>query len=93
MTVCTFREEEEDESSGEEAVITEEDLVEDACITEYHTGSYSPRLMAPGDIDDIEAVIYDPIDDMKKLALARIQVKSTGRVRVSVTYELISEYV
>ena len=55
-------------------------------MVDYRAGSYSPALMRPGDIDDLEAVIYDPIDDMKKLELARAQVMSTGRVRVSKTW-------
>lgn len=74
----------DDADSDDEAIITEEDLEEeDPNVAEYNAGNYSPKLFAPGDIDDIDAVIYDPVDDMKKLALARAQVKSTGRVRVS----------
>ena len=75
---------------ADEPVLTEADLIEeeeeadeDPHVLEYIAGNYSPKLFSPGDIDDLEAVIYDPEDDMKKLELARKQVKSFGIVRVS----------
>lgn len=75
----------------DEAVITEEDLVEDQCVVDYHAGSYSPILFSPGDIDDIDAIIYDPADDIKKLELARVQVKSTGKVRLDQEAEFVQK--
>lgn len=68
------------EADSGEAVITEEDL-EDQAYIDYEAGSYSPKLLRTADLD-IDAVIYDPVDDMKKLELARLQVKTSGRVRL-----------
>ena len=67
-------------------MIGESDIEEeDQCVTDYRAGCYSPKLFTSADIDDIDAVIYDPLDDIKKLELARKQVKSTGRVTVSIS--------
>ena len=63
-----------------EPVFTEEDLALQ-CQDEYVTGSYSPRLLRIEELE-IDAIVYDPVDDMKKLELAREQVRTTGRVRV-----------
>ena len=82
----------ETEAAGEgndESILTEADLMEDdqsdimedQSILDYNAGSYSPKLVSPNDLD-IDAVIYDPEDDMKKLELARKQVRSFGKVRV-----------
>ncbi|KAJ8304258.1 hypothetical protein KUTeg_017841 [Tegillarca granosa] len=67
------------EDDSGEAVITEEDI-EDQAYVDYEAGGYSPKLLRTTDLD-IDAVIYDPVDDMKKLELARLQVKTSGRVR------------
>ncbi|XP_053404285.1 splicing factor Cactin-like [Mercenaria mercenaria] len=82
------------EGDDDEPLITEEDLeeeVEDQCVTDYRVGSYSPKLFKPADIDDMDAVIYDPVDDMKKLELARKQVKSTGRVTLDQEAEFVQK--
>ncbi|RUS88800.1 hypothetical protein EGW08_003430 [Elysia chlorotica] len=68
--------EEEEEEGETEVTMTEEDLQE----LEYVKGGYSPRLFQPADLT-IDAVIYDEADDDKKLALARKQVITTGRVK------------
>ncbi|KAJ8304998.1 hypothetical protein KUTeg_018581 [Tegillarca granosa] len=68
------------EDDSGEAVITEEDI-EDQAYVDYEAGGYSPKLLRTTDLD-IDAVIYDPVDDMKKLELARLQVKTSGRVRL-----------
>lgn len=65
---------------SDEALITEEDL-EDQAYVDYDTGGYSPKLLRQADLE-IDSVVYDPTDDMRKLELARQQVLSTGRVRV-----------
>lgn len=49
---------------------------------EYIKGGYSPRLFQAEDLT-LDAVVYDEVDDNKKLDLARKQVFATGRVRVS----------
>lgn len=51
------------------------------CQDEYVTGNYSPRMLRVEELE-IDAIVYDPVDDMKKLELAREQVRTTGRVRV-----------
>lgn len=48
---------------------------------DYDTGGYSPKLLRQADLE-IDSVVYDPTDDMRKLELARQQVLSTGRVRL-----------
>ncbi|XP_055956096.1 splicing factor Cactin isoform X2 [Patella vulgata] len=70
----------DDDDDSEEEIITEADI-EQGFIDEYEAGGYSPKLMQPSNLD-IDAVVYDPVDDLKKLELARSQVQSTGRVRL-----------
>lgn len=48
---------------------------------DYDAGGYSPKLLRQADLE-IDSVVYDPADDMRKLELVRQQVLSTGRVRV-----------
>ncbi|GFO45316.1 Cactin-like [Plakobranchus ocellatus] len=67
---------EEEEEEEKEVAMTEEDIQE----LEYVKGGYSPRLFQAADLT-IDSVIYDEADDEKKLALARKQVITTGRVK------------
>lgn len=62
-------------------VLTEAD-VEEPVIDEYEAGGYSPRLVTSSEVD-IDAIIYNPIDDLKKLELAREQVLTIGKVKVN----------
>lgn len=55
--------------------------MEDQAYVDYDAGGYSPKLLRQADLE-IDSVVYDPADDMRKLELARQQVLSTGRVRV-----------
>ncbi|OWF46150.1 cactin-like [Mizuhopecten yessoensis] len=73
-------EEEQEEEDEDEPVITEEDLEEQAYV-DYEAGKYSPRLQRFNDLE-IDTVVYNPADDMKKLELARQQVKTLGQVRL-----------
>ncbi|XP_046377955.2 cactin-like [Haliotis rufescens] len=73
-------EDEEEDGEDSEPLITEADLEEEA-VDDYTAGSYSPRLLRNNELD-IDAVVYDPVDDLKKLDLARDQVRTTGRVRL-----------
>lgn len=70
----------EEEEENNEPVFTEEDLALQ-CQDEYTNGNYSPRLLRIEELE-IDAIVYDPVDDMKKLELAREQVRTTGRVRL-----------
>lgn len=74
---------EEAQNEEDEAILTEEDLLEEAdqSVVDYSAGAYSPKLITESDLD-IDAVIYNPEDDMKKLELARTQVRSFGKVRL-----------
>ena len=75
---------EEAENEDDDPILTEADLVEediDQSVIDYTAGQYSPKLITESDLE-IDAVIYNPEDDMKKLELARTQVKSFGKVRV-----------
>lgn len=90
-------------NDDDEDLITEEDLAaaeeeeeeeeeeEDPCVQDYEAGSYSPKLFAPNDIDDIDAVIYDPADDMKKLELARNQIRSVGKITLDGELEFVKK--
>ena len=76
---------EAEDGDNEDAILTEADLIEeeDQSVLDYNAGGYTPKLTTPNDLD-IDAVIYDPEDDMKKLELARKQVRSFGKVRVGI---------
>ncbi|XP_067665773.1 splicing factor Cactin-like [Haliotis asinina] len=71
---------EEIDGDDSEPLVTEADLEEEA-VDDYTAGNYSPRLLRSNELD-IDAVVYDPVDDLKKLDLAREQVRTTGRVRL-----------
>jgi hypothetical protein len=73
----------------EESILTEDDLMEEH-YKEYEAGNYSPKLIRPMDVD-IDKVVYDPADDMKKLEYMRQQVLKTGKVKVSITIGLRNE--
>lgn len=84
---------EEGTEGDDEPLITEADLMEEGETEqiekeedEYIKGSYSPRLLQPGDLD-IDTVIYEEEEDAKKLVLARKQVYSVGRVKMDVETE------
>ncbi|XP_076443229.1 splicing factor Cactin-like [Babylonia areolata] len=73
------------DDDDDEALITEADLEEEnAQVQEedqYVKGGYSPRLLQPGDLD-IDTVIYEEEEDVKKLMVARRQVLTSGRVKL-----------
>lgn len=72
-----------------EALITEDDLEEQAYV-DYEAGCYSPKLLTQNELE-IDSVVYEVADDIKKLELAREQVKTSGQVRVSVCYTSYSQ--
>ncbi|XP_064609618.1 splicing factor Cactin-like [Liolophura sinensis] len=72
-----------------ESVLTEEDLL-DQSVDEYEAGKYSPKLIRPEDLD-YDTVIYETEDDLKKLAFAREQVQTTGRVKMDQESEFIKK--
>ncbi|XP_013403092.1 cactin [Lingula anatina] len=81
---------EENEEYGEdeeesEALITEEDLLEQSC-EEYQLGQYSPRLLKHSDLE-ADTIVYDPEDDMKRLEHLRLQVRRTGKAQTDTERE------
>ncbi|XP_036410005.1 cactin [Megalops cyprinoides] len=75
--------EEEEEGEGEEggaggaeAVLTEEDLIQQS-QAEYDSGRYSPRLLQPSDLP-LDTHTIEPEEDLQRLHLARRQLQVTG---------------
>ncbi|XP_041368243.1 cactin-like [Gigantopelta aegis] len=77
-----IQEQHEEES---EVLLTEEDLEKEA-FDEYEAGNYSPRLFRPNELD-IDAIVYDTVDDLQKLELARTQVLTIGKVKLDAETE------
>ncbi|XP_036411730.1 cactin [Colossoma macropomum] len=70
-------EEEEGEKSGTvEAVLTEEDLIQQS-QAEYDSGRYSPVLLQPSDLP-LDTHTIDAEEDLQRLHLARRQLQVTG---------------
>lgn len=67
-----------------ESVLTEADLNQDLYD---EAAGYSPKLLKTDSLD-IDSVIYNEEDDLKKLELARTQVRTTGKVKVRLTVHL-----
>ncbi|XP_074640523.1 splicing factor Cactin-like [Tubulanus polymorphus] len=79
--------EEKDDDDDEDEV--EEDPSESHYV-DYELGKYSPQLLRPSSLE-IDAVLYDPSDDMKKLEYMRQQVLATGAVNDDVESEFIKK--
>jgi len=60
--------------------MTEEDLV-DPAVAEYESGNYSPQLIRPSDLPP-DTIVFDAIDDTKRLEFARHQILVTGQLQV-----------
>ncbi|KAG9343228.1 hypothetical protein JZ751_014207 [Albula glossodonta] len=69
-------EEEEEEEGRTEAVLTEEDLIQQS-QAEYDSGRYSPRLLLPSDLP-LDTHTIEPEEDLQRLHLARRQMQVTG---------------
>jgi ribosomal protein S19 len=82
----TSQDPDQNEDQEEEEVAEEETNRYD----EYIQGSYTPKLLQPGDLD-IDVIIYDPEDDMKKLEYMRKQVKVTGQVKDDTETEFVKK--
>ncbi|KAM9322342.1 splicing factor Cactin [Pholidichthys leucotaenia] len=68
----------EDEEKGEvvEAVLTEEDLIQQS-QAEYDSGRYSPTLLTPSELP-LDTHTITPEEDLHRLQLARRQLQVTG---------------
>lgn len=70
--------EEDEEEKGEavEAVLTEEDLIQQS-QAEYDSGRYSPTLLSSSELP-LDSHTITPEEDMHRLQLARRQLQVTG---------------
>lgn len=67
---------EDGEEKGEEAVLTEEDLIQQS-QAEYDSGRYSPTLLQPSELP-LDTHTISPDEDQHRLHLARRQLQVTG---------------
>ncbi|XP_067872450.1 splicing factor Cactin [Heterodontus francisci] len=65
----------EPETEGE-AVLTEEDLIQQS-LDDYDAGKYSPKLLSPHELP-MDTHIVDAEEDLQKLMMARQQLQVTG---------------
>ncbi|XP_041060263.1 cactin isoform X2 [Carcharodon carcharias] len=65
----------EPEAEGE-AVLTEEDLIQQS-LDDYDAGKYSPKLLSPHELP-MDTHIVDADEDLQKLMMARQQLQVTG---------------
>ncbi|XP_078054847.1 splicing factor Cactin [Mustelus asterias] len=65
----------EPEAEGE-AVLTEEDLIQQS-LDDYDAGKYSPKLLSPHELP-MDTHIVDAEEDLQKLMMARQQLQVTG---------------
>ncbi|XP_053507025.1 splicing factor Cactin [Ictalurus furcatus] len=68
--------EEGEKSGGVEAVLTEEDLIQQS-QAEYDSGRYSPALLQPSELP-LDTHVVDAEEDLQRLQLARRQLQVTG---------------
>ncbi|XP_076852385.1 splicing factor Cactin-like [Brachyhypopomus gauderio] len=68
--------EEGEEGGAVEAVLTEEDLIQQS-MTEYDSGRYSPTLLQPNELP-LDTHTVDADEDLQRLVLARRQLQVTG---------------
>lgn len=69
--------EKDEEGKGEEAVLTEEDLIQQS-QAEYDSGRYSPTLLTPSEMP-LDTHTITPEEDLHRLQLARRQLQVTGK--------------
>ncbi|XP_060762141.1 splicing factor Cactin [Neoarius graeffei] len=68
--------EEGEKNEGVEAVLTEEDLIQQS-QAEYDSGRYSPVLLQPSELP-LDTHVVDAEEDLQRLQLARRQLQVTG---------------
>lgn len=78
--------EEGEKSGGVEAVLTEEDLIQQS-QAEYDSGRYSPVLLQPSELP-LDTHVVDAEEDLQRLQLARRQLQVTGVYMKSLLFEL-----
>ncbi len=71
--------EEEGKDEATEAVLTEEDLIQQS-QAEYNSGRYSPTLLQPSELP-LDTHIINVEEDLQRLQLARRQLQVTGAYR------------
>lgn len=78
--------EEGEKNEGVEAVLTEEDLIQQS-QAEYDSGRYSPVLLQPSELP-LDTHVVDAEEDLQRLQLARRQLQVTGVCTISLLCEL-----
>ena len=81
--------EEENKEEGE-AVLTEEDLIQQS-QAEYDSGRYSPALLTTAELP-LDTHTITPEEDIHRLQLARRQLQVTGKIHSQCTAGLILEF-
>lgn len=71
------KKDEEDKDESAEAVLTEEDLIQQS-QADYDSGRYSPTLLTSSELP-LESHTITPEEDLHRLQLARRQLQVTGR--------------
>ncbi|CAH1253369.1 CACTIN [Branchiostoma lanceolatum] len=66
----------EEETKEPEAVLTEEDLMEQS-YDDYNAGRYSPKRLRTRDLPP-DCLVFDPADDLRRLDIARRKVAASG---------------
>ncbi|KAI8481879.1 hypothetical protein Bbelb_404110 [Branchiostoma belcheri] len=66
----------EEETKESDAVLTEEDLMEQS-YDDYNAGRYSPKRLRTRDLPP-DCLVFDPADDLRRLEIARRKVAASG---------------
>ncbi len=80
-------EEEGGKDEATEAVLTEEDLIQQS-QAEYDSGRYSPTLLQPSELP-LDMHIMNVEEDLQRLQLARKQLLVTGAYRSAASYTIV----
>lgn len=79
--------EEGEKDEAAEAVLTEEDLIQQS-QAEYDSGRYSPTLLQPSELP-LDTHIINVEEDLQRLVLARRQLQVTGAYRSIASYTIV----
>lgn len=79
--------EEGEKDEAQEAVLTEEDLIQQS-QAEYDSGRYSPTLLQPSELP-LDTHVINVEEDLQRLVLARTQLQVTGAYRSLASYTIV----
>lgn len=80
-------EEEAGKDEATEAVLTEEDLIQQS-QAEYDSGRYSPTLLQPSELP-LDTHLINVEEDLQRLQLARKQLQVTGAYHSAASYTIV----